>query len=118
MAIPRQVRDHTHMALGISSPIAIRDDNGTLRVGATRVTLESVLWAHQHGATPEEIQQQFPSLTLADVYEVIAHYLRHQSELDRYLADQEKASGQVAERIRKQFPPKLTRARLQARLKR
>lgn len=114
----RRVRDDTHMAPGTSSPTVARDDNGTLRVGGTRVTFESVLWAHQRGATPEKIHQQFPSLSLADIYEAIAHYLRHQTELDRYLAGQEKASREVAERIRKQFPPEGSHARLEARLKR
>jgi uncharacterized protein (DUF433 family) len=86
--------------------------------GGTRVTLESVLWAHHGGATHGEIEQQFPSLSLADIDEAIAHDLRHQSELDRYLADQEQGRREVAERIRKQFPREGLRARLQARLER
>src|SRR5205814_7488235 len=38
-----------------------------LRVGQTGVTLETLLWTFQQGSTPEDIVDQFPSLTLADV---------------------------------------------------
>src|SRR5712691_2213406 len=42
------------------------DANGVLRVGNTRVTLDTVLAAFADGATAEEIVQQYPSLQLAD----------------------------------------------------
>ena len=61
------------------------DAHGALRIGNTRVTLETVLAAFADGATAEEIVQQYPSLHLADVYSVIGYYLRHTSEIDAYL---------------------------------
>src|SRR5437879_2216635 len=60
--------------------------DGVIRVLGTRVTLETVLGAFSEGATAEEIAQQYPSVSLADVYQVIGYYLRHSSELDLYLA--------------------------------
>lgn len=90
----------------------IRDEGGALRVGRTQVTLESVLWAHQRGATPEEITDQFPTLELADVYDVVAYYLRHRAEVDQYLAQQEKTFDEVAERVKQQFPQDGIRARV------
>src|SRR5215470_8610969 len=44
------------------------DAHGVLRVGNTRVTLDTVIAAFADGATAEEIVQQYPSLHLADVY--------------------------------------------------
>ena len=38
------------------------DAHGVLRVGNTRVTLDTVLAAFADGATAEEIVQQYPSL--------------------------------------------------------
>ena len=61
------------------------DPHGVLRVGNTRVTLDTVLAAFADGATAEEIVQQYPSLHLADVYSVIGYYLRHTAEVDVYL---------------------------------
>ena len=48
------------------------DADGVIRVGGTRVTLETVVEAFQQGATAEEIVQQYPSLALAEVYAVLA----------------------------------------------
>jgi uncharacterized protein (DUF433 family) len=36
------------------------------------------------GATAEEIAQQYPSVSLADIYQVIGYYPRHETELEEY----------------------------------
>src|ERR1039458_10650849 len=64
--------------------------DGVMRVRGTRVTLETVLAAFAEGATAEEIAQQYPSISLADVYQVIGYGLRHSSELEPYLARRRK----------------------------
>jgi len=58
------------------------DAHGVVRVGHTRVTLDTIVMAFTEGATAEEIAQQYPSLQLADIYSVIGYYLRHRSEVD------------------------------------
>ena len=50
--------------------------DGVIRVAGTRVTLETVVEAFRDGATAEEIVQQYPSLFLADVYQILGYYLR------------------------------------------
>jgi uncharacterized protein (DUF433 family) len=50
--------------------------DGVMRVSGTRVTIDTVLAAFAEGATAEEIAQQYPSISLADVYQVIGYYLR------------------------------------------
>lgn len=95
----------------------IREAEGALRVGRTGVTLETVLWAFQQGATPEDIVDQFPSLMLADVYEVIAYYLRHRDDIDVYLAQQEQHYRDTVEQLRREFPASPLQHRLRVRLK-
>jgi uncharacterized protein (DUF433 family) len=51
-------------------------------VAATRVSLDSLVYAFRSGESPETIQQQFPSLSLEQVYGAIASYLGHQGEVD------------------------------------
>ena len=58
-------------------PLA-KDAHGVYRVGGTRVTLDIVVRAFNRGATAEEIVQEFPSLQLPDVYQVIGYYLKAQ----------------------------------------
>ena len=60
------------------------DDDGRVRVGGTRVTLDTVIGAFNQGESPEEIVDGFDALELADVYTVIGYYLRHRPEVDAY----------------------------------
>lgn len=46
----------------------VADANGVIRVGRTRVTLDTVITAFLEGATAEEIREQYPSLQLSDIY--------------------------------------------------
>jgi uncharacterized protein (DUF433 family) len=96
----------------------IRDADGALRVGRTGVTLETVLWAFQQGATPEDIVDQFPSLVLADVYEVIGYYLRHRDDVDAYLVRQDQQYRDTVEQVRRELPASPLQHRLRARLQR
>ena len=88
---------------------------GAARVGGTRVTLDSVLIAFNNGHTPEEIQLKYPSLDLADVYAVIAHYLRHQAAADAYLHERLRQTEETVRELDARFPPAGVRERLLAR---
>jgi Protein of unknown function (DUF433) len=46
------------------------------------VSLDSIVYAFHDGESPETIQQNFPSLTLEQVYGAIAFYLGRQAEID------------------------------------
>lgn len=65
-------------------PMAV-DADGVLRIGGTRVTLDTVVAAFRDGMTAEAIVEQYPSLGLADIYLVIGCFLSHQAEVDAYL---------------------------------
>jgi uncharacterized protein (DUF433 family) len=80
------------------APPLREDAAGALRVGKSRVLLELVLRAFQDGATPETIVQRYSTLALADVYAVIAYYLRHRSEVEAYLARREQQAEEVQQR--------------------
>lgn len=90
------------MVLQTEAPPLHRDEVGALRVGNSRVLLELVIHAFEDGTTPETIVQQYPTTTLADIYSVIAYYLRHRHEIEAYLADRERQAEEVRERIERQ----------------
>jgi uncharacterized protein (DUF433 family) len=75
------------------------DEQGGIRVGATRVLLELVIDAYREGATPETIVRWFDSLQLADVYAVISYYLKHKDEVEDYLRRREELAAQVRRSI-------------------
>lgn len=75
-----------------------QEEDGAVRVGKSRVLLELVIYAHQQGMPPAEIVYNYDTLDLADVYAVIAYYLRHQEAVDAYVAERE-AIGEYWRRI-------------------
>ena len=91
------------------------DSSGVVRVGNTRVTLDTVVSAFRDGATTEEIVQQYPSLDLADVYHVIGYYLRRTSEVDAYLQKRKNDAEVSRTQNESRFDPSGVRARLLAR---
>ena len=98
MAVPRADREH-----------------GAIRVGGTRVTLGTVICAFNDGDSPEEIAHSYSTLRLADVYAVVAYYLRHKEAVDDYLREREQEATALRRETERRFPPDGTRERLLAR---
>ncbi|MCL5263851.1 MAG: DUF433 domain-containing protein [Chloroflexi bacterium] len=91
------------------------DADGVIRLAHSRITLDTLILAFMEGATAEEIAQQYPSLELADIYAVIAYYLRHRSEVEQYLRGRQKQANVVRKQNEKRFAPQGIRARLLSR---
>ncbi len=86
-----------------------------MRVGGTRVTLDTLVAAFREGMTPEGIVEQYPTLGLADVYSVIGYYLSHSDEVDEYLRSRQQVAADVRHENEARFDPKGIRDRLLAR---
>lgn len=95
-----------------------RDAAGALRVGGTRITLDTVIHAFLDGATAEEIAQNYPLLQLADVYELLAFYLNNRSSVDQYLEERRSEAAAVRTDIEARPEMKSFRERLRNRARR
>jgi len=96
-----------------TEPIPLfKDSDDVLRVGGTRVPLETVVTAFDLGATAEEIAQDFPVLRLDDIYAVLTYYLRHREEVRDYLRQRER----LAEKTRRAVEQRFSQAGLRERL--
>jgi uncharacterized protein (DUF433 family)/GNAT superfamily N-acetyltransferase len=73
----------------------VADASGTVRVAGTRVTLETVIEHFRGGASAEVIAERFPVLSAADVHAVLAYYLRHRDEVDRYITEQDRQADET-----------------------
>ena len=80
------------------------DEHGVARVGGTRVTLETVLWTFNEGASAEDIVSRYPALSLADVYAVIAYYLNNRAQIDTYLSQADETEQEVRSAYEAQYP--------------
>ena len=66
------------------------DENGVKRVADSRVMLDSIVAGFEEGHSAETIQQQYPALSLEEVYGAITYYLSHAEEVKEYLRAQGK----------------------------
>jgi len=87
------------------------DESGVYRVGNTRVMLDSVVAAFHQGHSPETIKQQYPALTLEEVYGSLAYYLAHGAEVDAYLQRQQGVWEDWRARSEEQTSPVVERLR-------
>jgi uncharacterized protein (DUF433 family) len=91
------------------------DSHGVVRVGGTRVTLDTVIAVFNEGATAEEIVYRYPVLKLADVYAVLSYYLRRTQEIEVYLQERQGAAEKVRRHNQALFKMDGIRDRLLAR---
>ena len=97
-----------------TDPAPVRvDEHGAVRVGDSQVLLDIVVREFNNGAEPEAIAHGYPTLDLADVYAVIAYYLRHRSEVDPYLEARRQDAATLRQEIEAKQP---NRAELRAKL--
>lgn len=103
------------MIVAAETPPLVADAAGVFHVGKSRVTLDTVVGAFRDGSTAEEIAEQYPAISLGQVYAVIAYYLAHTAEVNEYLEAREQQSAEVRHLNERRFDPTGIRARLLAR---
>lgn len=95
----------------VPSPLRL-DEHQVARVGQTRVTLDSVIADFKVGSSAEAIVAHYPALTLAEVYAVLAYYLRYRDDVEAYLLEQALAEAAARAEAAQQFPASGLRQRL------
>jgi uncharacterized protein (DUF433 family) len=106
--------DAGHLALGYNQAMNSPDPYIEIREGGyyipgSRVSLSSIISVFAEGASPETIRENFPTLTLAQVYGALAFYLNHPEECEAYLREnkrlweelEKKAEAPSGERLKR-----------------
>jgi uncharacterized protein (DUF433 family) len=66
---------------------------GRLRIDGTRITINQIAALYKQGFDAEEIADQYPHLTLAQVYTALAHYHANREEVEADLAAEGQATA-------------------------
>lgn len=75
------------------------DSDGSIRVGKSRVLLAVLINAYRDwGWSAEQLAEQYPSITLAEAYGVLAYYVNHRAEVDAYVDEWNAAGDREAEK--------------------
>ncbi len=102
------------LCLHADRPPLRMDEGGAVRVGQSRISLDLIVEQYENGISPEDMIRAYNTLVLADVYAVIAYYLRHRDEVRTYL----KRRAEEAEALRTKMEaehPRIGREELLAR---
>ncbi|MDA0840623.1 MAG: DUF433 domain-containing protein [Planctomycetota bacterium] len=91
-----------------------QDEHGLVLLTGHRIALDDVLYCYNEGFSAEMILGQFPTLSLAQIHNVIAFYLENQGQVEAYL--EEETAKIEKERAQSQGGSKLLelRKRMQA----
>lgn len=73
-------------------------------IEGTRISLDSVVYSFLNGESPESIAQNFPLLSLEQVYGAIAFYLANRELVDAYLKKGEAEFQQLQQSCREKSP--------------
>ena len=66
----------------------------------TRIKVVEIVLDHlAHGSGAEEIQRQFPHLTLGQIHSALAYYYDHQEEVDQDIARRLQKVGEIQSRL-------------------
>jgi uncharacterized protein (DUF433 family) len=90
------------------------DEGGAVRVGRSRISLDSVVEQYENGMTPEDMVRAYDTLVLSDVHAVIAYCLRHRDEVKAYLNRRNEEAETLRAKIEAERP-RIAREELLAR---
>lgn len=82
----------------------VEERDGEYYAARTRVPVGVIVAAWKRGDAPARIVEQFPSLSLADVYGVITYYLDHERELEAHFARLRDEYEQARQAARAEHP--------------
>ena len=88
------------------------DENGVARIEGTRMKVIHIAEGRRfHGTSPEQMQDQWPDLSLHQIYAALSYYYEHQVEMDE---EMNRRSAEV-DQMRAQAAPGPTRSELERR---
>ncbi|MBE9095010.1 DUF433 domain-containing protein [Tychonema sp. LEGE 07203] len=76
---------------------------GRPRIAGTRMSVQSIAIDYKAGMTPEKIAEEFPHLTLAQIYAALAYYYANQNQIDADIA----AENAEWERLEAEYTTKI-----------
>lgn len=93
----------------------VQEDNGTIRIIGSRITLDTVVKAYKNGATAEQILDSFPSLSLRDIHAIIAYYFEHKADVEIYLQQRHEEAEAIKLKIESEQDAASFRAKMRER---
>ncbi len=82
----------------------VEQRNAGYWIEGTRISLDSIVYSFLDGESPETIAQNFPLLSLEQVYGAITFYLANRETVDTYLEESESDFFKLQSACREKSP--------------
>jgi uncharacterized protein (DUF433 family) len=82
----------------------IEQRDGGYFIAATRISLDSVVYAFLRGESPEGIAASFSAIDLEQIFGALAFYMANRETVDRYLREGQKEFEALREQARRDNP--------------
>jgi uncharacterized protein (DUF433 family) len=92
------------MSVQLGTMLEQSDDTcgGRLRIAGTRITVHQIAALHKRGLAAQQVVENCPYITLAQVYAALAFYHANREEIDKELADEDADFERLKEEFRGQ----------------
>lgn len=97
-------------------PVLVKWEDGSIRVAGSRLPFDRFVEMAQAGRSLEEMQEMFPSQSLATLHRLTAYYLDHREEVDAWHAAVLARAQALRAEWEKTHPSTEWRKRLKAKL--
>ena len=101
--------------LNIPLPDFLHYQDGEIRLVGHRISLFNVVREYDFGSQAESIALKFPTLTLGQVFKVLAFYVENQAAVSKYVAEYEQALDEQQAKYPSRITLQMLRERLRAR---
>lgn len=78
------------MIVATEHPYIIRDNeilNGEPIIKGTRTPVRAIVEWWKFGASPDEILENLPHLTLSQIFDALSYYTDHREEIEQHIAE-------------------------------
>ncbi|MBE0426215.1 MAG: DUF433 domain-containing protein [Nitrospirae bacterium] len=78
------------MIVATEHPYIVRNKEllgGEPVVKGTRTPVRAIVECWKFGASPEEIMENLPHLTLSQIFDALSYYADHREEIEKYIAE-------------------------------
>ena len=78
------------MIVTTEHPYIVRDNEileGEPVIKGTRTPVRAIVEWWKFGASPEEILENLPHLTLSQIFDALSYYADHRDEIEQYIAE-------------------------------
>src|SRR5690349_13336772 len=85
----------------VAAPINLisTDERGIAYISGTRMKIRHIAIERMAGLTPEQIQEQYAHLSLAQIYAALSYYYAHKEEVDTEIEESERQADAILAKV-------------------